>query len=222
MRYYQHLLSLLLSILLHIGVAIVVFSGLTERSLSLEGIANSTQVGGEGLNVVLLTKREESEREREPTSLQRREEGDERESIEPRRYLVAEKDSSLSRQVAAAVKPSTASVEAERQRDRDTQGSMVERVGTIRSVQRALNMLIDPCYPRRSRERGEEGRAELALHKVGEQIHVVLIESTGFRRLDRCAIEAVESALKRSQLREEILQSGLEEIPLRAIEFRLE
>lgn len=76
---------------------------------------------------------------------------------------------------------------------------------------------IEGCYPEASKRRGEEGTVELALQLNERHIEVILLKSSGYGRLDRCAIASVEKALKKSQMKE--LPS--QRIKLKPIRFQL-
>ncbi|GGZ79815.1 hypothetical protein GCM10007161_09230 [Ignatzschineria indica] len=76
---------------------------------------------------------------------------------------------------------------------------------------------IEGCYPEASKRRGEEGTVELALQLKGGHIEVIVLKSSGYGRLDRCAIASVEKALKKSQMKE--LPS--QRIKLKPIRFQL-
>ena len=76
---------------------------------------------------------------------------------------------------------------------------------------------IEGCYPEASKRRGEEGVVELALQRVGETIEVILLKSSGYGRLDRCAITSVERALKKSQIKE----LPAKRVKLKPIRFQL-
>lgn len=54
---------------------------------------------------------------------------------------------------------------------------------------------IQRCYPRISRQRGEQGVAIIRIHvdQNGKVIRKELIQSTNFSRLDKCALESVQA-----------------------------
>lgn len=60
---------------------------------------------------------------------------------------------------------------------------------------------IEGCYPEASKRRGEQGVVELILQAKGAEIQVVLVKSSGYPRLDRCAMASVERALKKSNIK---------------------
>lgn len=60
---------------------------------------------------------------------------------------------------------------------------------------------IEGCYPEASKRRGEQGVVELILQAKGAEIQVVLVKSSGYPRLDRCAKASVERALKKSNIK---------------------
>lgn len=76
---------------------------------------------------------------------------------------------------------------------------------------------IEGCYPEASKRRGEEGTVELALQLKGGHIEVIVLKSSGYGRLDRCAITSVERALKKSQIKE----LPAKRVKLKPIRFQL-
>lgn len=76
---------------------------------------------------------------------------------------------------------------------------------------------IEGCYPEASKRRGEEGAVELALQLKNGNIEVILLKSSGYGRLDRCAIRSVEKALEKSQIKE----VPSKRIKLKPIRFQL-
>ena len=61
---------------------------------------------------------------------------------------------------------------------------------------------IESCYPEISRRRGEEGivRINLYINHQGQMERTEITQSSGYARLDRCAEQAVNSALRGERL----------------------
>lgn len=59
----------------------------------------------------------------------------------------------------------------------------------------SIQSQIQGCYPEASKRRGEEGIVYLKISKQGGEVVVTLMQSSGFSRLDRCAISAVQKSL---------------------------
>ncbi len=70
------------------------------------------------------------------------------------------------------------------------------------SGKKSVQKSIDRCYPLISIRRGEEGTALLRVHlgTKNNVTSVTLIKSTGFSRLDQCAIKAAKEAKYESKL----------------------
>lgn len=81
-----------------------------------------------------------------------------------------------------------------------------------------IHSQIEGCYPETSKRRGEEGIVILEIVKSSHQLSVNILQSSGFSRLDRCAISAVEKSLKSVKI-EDIPASG---IRLKPIRFQLQ
>lgn len=81
-----------------------------------------------------------------------------------------------------------------------------------------IHSQIEGCYPAISKRRGEEGIVILEIVKSSHQLSVNILQSSGFSRLDRCAISAVEKSLKSVKI-EDIPASG---IRLKPIRFQLQ
>lgn len=62
---------------------------------------------------------------------------------------------------------------------------------------------IQRCYPRISRQRGEQGLAIVRIHvdQHGKITRKELIQSTNFSRLDKCALESVQSLNVKPQIK---------------------
>ena len=60
----------------------------------------------------------------------------------------------------------------------------------------ALEGVLSPKYPWLSRKRGEEGKVtvEISVSVTGKVTQSVILESSGYERLDQAAIEAVKKA----------------------------
>ncbi len=80
-----------------------------------------------------------------------------------------------------------------------------------------IHAKIQGCYPESSKRRGEEGVVKLKIVKHQDGLSVEMVESSGFKRLDRCAISAVEKLLRSINV-EEVPASG---IYLKPIRFQL-
>lgn len=78
---------------------------------------------------------------------------------------------------------------------------------------------IEGCYPEASKRRGEEGIVRLKIINHHNQLSVEMIQSSGFARLDRCAISAVEKLLK--SIDPNIVPVAIEGIELKPIRFQL-
>lgn len=78
----------------------------------------------------------------------------------------------------------------------------------------SIHSQIEGCYPESSKRRGEEGVVVLQIVKNQYQLAVSVIKSSGFRRLDRCAISAVEKLLPSINF-EEVPVSGINLKPIR-------
>lgn len=85
------------------------------------------------------------------------------------------------------------------------------------SLMKTILYNIEGCYPEASKRRGEEGTVELALQLNERHIEVMLLKSSGYGRLDRCAITSVERALKKSQIKE----LPAKRVKLKPIRFQL-
>lgn len=59
-----------------------------------------------------------------------------------------------------------------------------------------IHRSIQGCYPEASKRRGEEGVVYIRLQRQGDRIVPQLEESSGFPRLDRCALESVSKAVQ--------------------------
>lgn len=61
---------------------------------------------------------------------------------------------------------------------------------------------IESCYPEISRRRGEEGivRINLYINHQGQMERTEITQSSGYARLDRCAEQAVNKALRGEKL----------------------
>lgn len=81
-----------------------------------------------------------------------------------------------------------------------------------------IHSQIEGCYPETSKRRGEEGIVILEIVKSPHQLSVNILQSSGFSRLDRCAISAVEKSLKSVKI-EDIPAFG---IRLKPIRFQLQ
>lgn len=77
-----------------------------------------------------------------------------------------------------------------------------------------IHAQIQGCYPESSKRRGEEGVVNLKVVKNKDRLSVVMVESSGFKRLDRCAISAVEKLLRLMKV-EEVPASGINLKPIR-------
>ena len=77
---------------------------------------------------------------------------------------------------------------------------------------------IESCYPEISRRRGEEGivRINLYINHQGQMERTEIMQSSGYARLDRCAEQAVNSALRGERLNR---AAGILALP--PIHFRL-
>lgn len=58
-----------------------------------------------------------------------------------------------------------------------------------------IHVQIQGCYPESSKRRGEEGIVSLKIVKNRGALSVIIVSSSGFKRLDRCAVSAVEKLL---------------------------
>ena len=77
-----------------------------------------------------------------------------------------------------------------------------------------IHSQIEGCYPESSKRRGEEGVVTLQIVKGSHDLSVVIVKSSGFKRLDRCAISAVEKLLK-SVTAEDVPASVIQLKPIR-------
>ncbi|GGZ91327.1 hypothetical protein DC083_01615 [Ignatzschineria ureiclastica] len=59
-----------------------------------------------------------------------------------------------------------------------------------------IHRSIQGCYPEASKRRGEEGVVYIRLQRQGDRIVPQLEDSSGFPRLDRCALESVSKAVQ--------------------------
>lgn len=59
-----------------------------------------------------------------------------------------------------------------------------------------IHRSIQGCYPEASKRRGEEGVVYIRLQRQGDRIVPQLEASSGFSRLDRCALESVSKAVQ--------------------------
>ncbi|MHC5225618.1 TonB family protein [Ignatzschineria sp. LJL83] len=80
-----------------------------------------------------------------------------------------------------------------------------------------IHSRIEGCYPESSKRRGEEGIVFLKILNQNAQLSVEIIQSSGFKRLDRCAVSAVEKILPALKI-QEVPASG---ITLKPIRFQL-
>lgn len=113
--------------------------------------------------------------------------------------------------------------EAQKGKERKITDSF-NRSAFVKGVMQQLKPLIQHCYPELSRRRGEEGRVELTLElRAKGDFYLSLRRSSGFSRLDRCAIEAITDALNHPTFKAEREQfEHSVTLPLPAIEFRLQ
>lgn len=77
---------------------------------------------------------------------------------------------------------------------------------------------IQGCYPEASKRRGEEGVVYLRITRQGNQLSVQVVRSSGYSRLDRCAISAVEKSISKLTAERVPLQG----ISLKPIRFQLQ
>ena len=110
------------------------------------------------------------------------------------------------------------------QNTKNSQNAQNSAIATTRSGdQFALELAsnihsrIEGCYPESSKRRGEEGIVFLKILNQNGQLSVEIIKSSGFKRLDRCAVSAVEKILPALKL-QEVPVSG---ITLKPIRFQL-
>lgn len=77
-----------------------------------------------------------------------------------------------------------------------------------------IHAQIEGCYPESSKRRGEEGVVQLMITKDPQKLSVMMIKSSGFNRLDRCAISAVEKLLSTLNI-QEVPAAGIHLKPIR-------
>lgn len=66
-----------------------------------------------------------------------------------------------------------------------------------REIAATIHAQIQGCYPEASKRRGEEGVVYLSVFKEGDKLQVEVVTSSGYTRLDRCAIDAVKKVLQK-------------------------
>ncbi len=78
-----------------------------------------------------------------------------------------------------------------------------------------------PCYPRVSRTRGEQGVVVVDIHidQQGQATQVVVKKSTGYARLDQCAVQAMQQGQFAAASHQ---QQPIKSVLTRRIAFRLE
>lgn len=77
-----------------------------------------------------------------------------------------------------------------------------------------IHAQIEGCYPEASKRRGEEGVVKLQIIKDQSRLSVELLHSSGFKRLDRCAVSAVEKLLKTIPI-DDVPATGMHLKPIR-------
>lgn len=66
-----------------------------------------------------------------------------------------------------------------------------------REIAATIHAQIQGCYPEASKRRGEEGVVYLSVFKEGDKLQVEVVSSSGYTRLDRCAIDSVKKVLQK-------------------------
>lgn len=103
-------------------------------------------------------------------------------------------------------------VKTEAERSRNLQARTGDQFASELAVK--IHAQIKGCYPESSKRRGEEGVVRLMIAKDQQSLSVMMIESSGFKRLDRCAISAVEKILSSIDI-QEVPATGIDLKPIR-------
>lgn len=84
----------------------------------------------------------------------------------------------------------------------------------VTQISQEVSARIEGCYPEASKRRGEEGVVRVSIVHAGNRLQAKLTQSSGFSRLDRCAVTAVERAITGLK-KDDIPASGLSLKPIR-------
>lgn len=84
----------------------------------------------------------------------------------------------------------------------------------VTQISQEVSARIEGCYPEASKRRGEEGVVRVSIVHAGNRLQAKLTQSSGFSRLDRCAVTAVERAITGLK-KDDVPASGLSLKPIR-------
>lgn len=84
----------------------------------------------------------------------------------------------------------------------------------VAQISQEVSARIEGCYPEASKRRGEEGVVRVSIVHTGNRLQARLTQSSGFSRLDRCAVTAVERAITGLK-KDDVPASGLSLKPIR-------
>lgn len=84
----------------------------------------------------------------------------------------------------------------------------------VAQISQEVSARIEGCYPEASKRRGEEGVVRVSIVHTGNRLQARLTQSSGFSRLDRCAVMAVERAITGLK-KDDVPASGLSLKPIR-------
>ena len=84
----------------------------------------------------------------------------------------------------------------------------------VTQISQEVSARIEGCYPEASKRRGEEGVVRVSIVHAGNRLQARLTQSSGFSRLDRCAVMAVERAITGLK-KDDVPASGFSLKPIR-------
>lgn len=126
------------------------------------------------------------------------------------------KERELKERESTRTSPKPKAANSARQGEETSQINTSAREGDqfARDIATTIHAQIQGCYPEASKRRGEEGVVYLSVFKEGDQLQVKVVTSSGYTRLDRCAIDAVKKVLQKIDPKQ-VPASGFQLKPIR-------
>ena len=124
----------------------------------------------------------------------------------------------IERNIESGVESSTDEIDLKKESNTNQQASTARSGDKFAvDIEKTVSSNIQGCYPEASKRRGEEGVVIVYITKASEGVEVKVLESSGYARLDRCAISAVQKSLSTINA----VDIPVQGIRLKPIRFRL-